>query len=52
MMLVWKNRRIVNTGIATQRVSPRAVEMISDDIDISEMSNSAKRSCRQNISEG
>ena len=52
MMLVWKNRRMVNTGIATQRVSPRAVAMMSDDIDISEMSNSAKRNCRQNISDG
>ncbi len=52
MMLVWKNRRMVNTGIATQRVSPRAVAMMSDDIDISEMSNSANRNCRQNISDG
>jgi hypothetical protein len=43
---------MVKTGIATQRVSPRETEMISDDIDISETSNSAKRSCRQNISEG
>src|SRR5205823_217816 len=52
MMLVWKNLRMVKTGIATQRVSPRDVAMISDDIDISETSNSAKRSCRQNISDG
>src|SRR5262245_53649265 len=52
MMLVWKNLRMVKTGIATQRVSPRDVEMMSDDIDISETSNSAKRSCRQNISDG
>ena len=52
MMLVWKNLRMVKTGIATQRVSPRAVEMISDDIDISDTSNSAKRNCRQNISDG
>ena len=28
MMLVWKNRRIVKTGIATQRVSPRETEMM------------------------
>src|SRR5262245_63226880 len=52
MMLVWKNLRIVKTGIATKRVSPREAAMISDDIDISDTSNSAKRSCRQNISEG
>ena len=52
MMLVWKNLRMVKTGIATQRVSPRDTAMISDDIDISETSNSAKRSCRQNISDG
>src|SRR5262245_64004900 len=43
---------MVKTGIATQRVSPREVAMSSEDIDISETSNSAKRSCRQNISEG
>src|SRR5262245_49034906 len=52
MMLVWKNLRMVKTGIATQRVSPRDTEMMSDDIDISETSNSAKRNCRQNISDG
>ena len=52
MMLVWKNLRMVKTGIATQRVSPRDTEMMSDDIDISETSNSANRNCRQNISEG
>src|SRR5262245_6749026 len=52
MMLVWKNLRMVKTGIATKRVSPREAAMISDDIDISDTSNSAKRSCRQNISEG
>ena len=52
MTLVWKNLRMVKTGIATQRVSPRDTAMMSDDIDISETSNSAKRSCRQNISEG
>src|ERR1700680_4874071 len=43
---------MVKTGIATQRVSPRDTAMMSDDIDISETSNSAKRSCRQNISDG
>src|SRR5919204_1816560 len=52
MMLVWKNLRMVNTGIATQRVSPREAAMMSEDIDISDTSNSAKRSCRQNISDG
>src|SRR5215470_2221685 len=46
MMLVWKNLRMVKTGIATQRVSPRDTEMMSDDIDISDTSNSAKRNCR------
>src|ERR1700737_368636 len=43
---------MVKTGIPTQRVSPRDMEMISDDIDISETSNSEKRNWRQNISEG
>ena len=43
---------MVKTGIATQRVSPRDAAMMSDDIDISDTSNSAKRSCRQNISDG
>src|SRR5882724_9405239 len=52
MMLVWKNLRMVKTGIATQRVSPRDVAMMSDDIDISDTSNSANRNCRQNISDG
>src|SRR5262247_4931143 len=52
IMLVWKNLRMVKTGIATQRVSPRDTEMMSDDIDISDTSNSAKRNCRQNISDG
>jgi hypothetical protein len=52
MMLVWKNMRMVKTGIATQRVSPRDDAMMSEDIDISDTSNSAKRSCRQNISDG
>jgi len=52
MKLVWKNLRMVNTGIATQRLSPRETDMISEDIDISETSNSENRSCRQNISDG
>src|ERR1700745_2743577 len=52
MMLVWKNLRMVKTGMATQRVSPREAAMMSEDIDISDTSNSAKRSCRQNISDG
>src|SRR4029453_9761060 len=43
---------MVKTGIATHRVSPRDTAMMSDDIDISDTSNSAKRSCRQNISDG
>src|SRR6516162_9530411 len=51
-MRVWKNSRVVNTGSATHGVGPRAVEIRSDDIDISDTSNSAKRSCRQNISDG
>src|SRR5262252_9310924 len=51
-MRVWKNSRVVNTGSATHGVGPRAVEIKSDDIDISDTSNSAKRSCRQNISDG
>jgi hypothetical protein len=48
----WKNSRVVNTGIATQGVGPCEVAIVSDDIDISETSNSANFSCRQNISEG
>src|SRR5260370_1096215 len=51
-MRVWKNSRVVNTGSATHGVGPRAVEMTSEDIDISETSNSANFCCRQNISEG
>ena len=41
---VWKNSRVVNTGSATHGVGPRAVAISSDDIDISETSNSANRS--------
>src|SRR5260221_3242207 len=51
-MRVWKNSRVVNTGSATHGVGERAVEINSDDIDISDTSNSAKRNCRQNISDG
>src|SRR5215475_10557814 len=51
-MRVWKNSRVVNTGSATHGVGDRAVEINSDDIDISDTSNSAKRNCRQNISDG
>src|SRR5258708_467871 len=49
---VWKTSRVVNTGSATHGVGERAVEINSDDIDISDTSNSATRSCRQNISDG
>ncbi len=48
----WKNSRVVNTGSAIHCVGPWDVAMVSDDIDISETSNSANLSCRQNISEG
>src|SRR5712691_10516512 len=51
-MRVWKNSRVVNTGNATHGVGPREVEINSDDIDISDTSNSANRNCRQNISDG
>ena len=51
-MRSWKNSRVVNTGIATHSVSAFEVAMVSDDIDISETSNSANFNCRQNISEG
>src|SRR5262247_3039053 len=51
-MRVWKNSRVVKTGSATHGVGPRAVLIKSDDIDISETSNSPKRSWRQNISDG
>src|SRR5262249_19131669 len=52
MMLVWKNLRMVETWMATQGVSPREAAMMREDIDIADTSNSAKRSCRQNISDG
>jgi hypothetical protein len=49
---VWKNIRVVNTGMPTKRSSPFDFAIISDDIDISATSNSVKRNCRQNNSEG
>lgn len=48
---VWKKRRIVYTGSATQRVSPRDTAMKSEERDISETSNSANFNWRQNISD-
>src|SRR5262249_16246551 len=48
----WKNSRVVKTGSATHGVGERAVEINSEDIAISDTSKSAKRSCRQNISDG
>src|SRR5436190_6940457 len=51
-MRLWKNSRVVNTGSATHGVGPCDVAMVSDDIDISDTSNSANFSCRQNISDG
>ena len=49
---VWKNLRVVKIGMPTQSSLPCAVAIISDDIDISEMSKSWNFSCRQNISDG
>ena len=49
---MWKNFRVVNTGMPTKRSSPFERAIISDDIDISETSNSANRNCRQNSSDG
>jgi hypothetical protein len=43
---------VVNTGSATHWVGPCDVAMVSDDIDISDTSNSANFNCRQNISDG
>ena len=51
-MRVWKNLRVVKTGMPTKRSSPFDFAIISDEIDISDTSNSAKRNCRQNSSEG
>ena len=51
-MVVWKNIRVVNTGMPTKRSSPFERAIISDEIDISDTSNSAKRNCRQNSSDG
>ncbi len=49
---MWKNFRVVKIGMPTQRSSPPARAIISDETDISDTSKSAKRSCRQNISDG
>src|SRR5215468_3296300 len=49
---VWKNFRVVKTGIGTQSRRPCEAAMVSDDNDISDTSNSANFSCRQNISDG
>ena len=51
-VVVWKNSRVVNTGMPTNRSSPLDFAIISDDIDISATSNSANRNCRQNSSDG
>src|SRR5712691_9999316 len=51
-VVVWKKRRVVNTGMPTKRSSPLDLAIISEDIDISATSNSANRSCRQNNSDG
>ena len=42
---------MVKTGIAVQFRRPRDAAMVSEDSDISEISNSRYRSCRQNISD-
>jgi hypothetical protein len=42
----------VNTGIPTQRSSPAATVLMSEENDISEISKSANLSWRQNISDG
>src|SRR5262245_33438400 len=52
MMSLWKNLRVVKTGRPTQRSSPPARAIISEENDISDTSKSAKRSWRQNISDG
>jgi hypothetical protein len=51
-VVVWKNSRVVNTGMPTKRSSPFDLAIISEDIDISATSNSANRNCRQNNSDG
>jgi hypothetical protein len=43
---------VVNTGSMTHCVGACEVAIVIDDIDISDTSNSANFSCRQNISEG
>src|SRR5262245_56197841 len=52
MMSLWKKRRVVKTGMPTQRSSPPARAIMSEETDISDTSKSAKRSWRQNISDG
>ena len=52
MISVWKNFRVVKTGRPSQRSSPPARAIISEDTDISDRSKSPNRNCRQNISEG
>src|SRR3984957_476307 len=52
MISVWKNFRVVKTGSPSQRSSPPARAIISEETDISDRSKSAKRNCRQNISDG
>ena len=48
---VWKKRRVVKTGRPTQRSSPTAIAMMSDENDISETSKSPNFNCRQNSSD-
>lgn len=50
-MPVWKNRRVVKTGMAVHVRSPLASATSREDSDSSEMSNSPNFSCRQNISD-
>src|SRR5262249_41829337 len=51
MMSLWKNFRVVKTGRPTQRSSPPARAIISEENDISDTSKSAKRSWRQKSSD-
>ena len=48
---VWKKRRVVKTGRPTQRSSPAAIAMMSDENDISETSKSPNFNCRQKSSD-
>src|SRR3984893_18853759 len=52
MISVWKNFRVVKMGTPSQRSSPPARAIISEETDISDRSKSANRNCRQNISDG